>query len=88
MIPGASEYIKVPRRRLDSDRSNSSSLDQFEEMRPRSYTNPSSMETAEGLKDILPRHLRKPARLLNQVDGVDLLIICLFTNKPRTDCRS
>lgn len=32
---GVSQYIKIPRRRLDSDRSQSSSLDHFDEIRPR-----------------------------------------------------
>jgi len=66
----SSQYIKIPRRRLDSDRSTSSSLDQFEDMRPRSYTSPTT-EHGESLKDILPRHLRKPFRLLNQANTGD-----------------
>jgi len=66
---GQSQYIKIPRRRLDSDRSTSSSLDQFDDFRPRSFTEPS--EHSEGLKDILPRHLRKPFRLLNQANNGD-----------------
>jgi len=66
---GQSQYIKIPRRRLDSDRSTPSSLDQFDDFRPRSFTEP--FEHTEGLKDILPRHLRKPFRLLNEANNGD-----------------
>ena len=40
---------------------------QFDDFRPRSFTEP--FEHTEGLKDILPRHLRKPFRLLNEVNS-------------------
>ena len=42
-------------------------LFQFDDFRPRSFTEP--FEHTEGLKDILPRHLRKPFRLLNEVNS-------------------
>ena len=49
---------------------------QFDDFRPRSFTEP--FEHTEGLKDILPRHLRKPFRLLNEVNSnKDLPILAL-----------
>ena len=49
---------------------------QFDDFRPRSFTEP--FEHTEGLKDILPRHLRKPFRLLNEVNSNKDLPIFFF----------